>query len=150
MKTAVFLDLYIYKYWRGQEGQSVSAASFVRNYENHATVMKSLIEYYNNTEMPLAQKRYYHRLLKEHLRTHYHIIRDLDPDRKRAKSREKEFNAFLRHNNRGLYIWSVARLCSPERSKDAIARFRKILKKAAKAVLPYGIVKILKKLKGES
>ena len=150
VKTAVFLDLYIYKYWRGQEGQSVSAASFVRNYENHATVMKSLIEYYNNTEMPLAQKRYFHRLLKEHLRTHYHIIRDLDPDRKRAKSREREFNAFLRHNNRELYIWSVVRLCSPERSKDAIARFRKILKKAAKAVLPYGIVKILKKLKGES
>ena len=148
VKTAVFLDLYIYKYWQGQEGQSVSAASFVRNYENHATVMKSLVEYFNSTEMPPAQKLYFRRLLKEHLKTHYHIIRDLDPDRSRARSREKEFDDFLRHSDRELYLWNKIRLCRPVCMKGVGDRLKVFFKKVIKALLPYGVVKALKKLKG--
>ena len=150
VNTAVFLDLYIYKYWQGQEGQSVSAASFVRNYENHATVMKSLVEYYNCTEMQPTQKRYFYRLLKEHLRTHYRIIRELDPDRARSRSREEEFDAFLKRNNRELYLWNTLRLYSPVSFWFAARRLKKVLKKAAKAILPYGVVKILKKMRGRA
>ena len=147
VRTAVFLDLFIYKYWQGQEGQSVSAASFVRNYENHATVLRSLVEYYNATEMPPAQRRYFHRLLKEHLRTHYHIIRDLDPDRARAKARRKEFDAFLRRNAPKLYLWNQARRLAPLRPRTLLGGVRRGVKKVLKAVLPPFAVRILKKFR---
>lgn len=150
VRTAVFLDLSIYRYWQGQEGQSVSTASFVRNYENHATVLKSLVEYYNATEMPEPQRRYFHRLLKEHLKTHYRIIQDFDPDRMRARARKREFDSFLRNGNRKLYLWNVVRLSAPAHLRDNLPLFKKILKKIVKGLLPWGVVRVVQKLRGKA
>lgn len=150
VRNVVFLDLCIYKYWQGQEGQSVSAASFVRNYENHATVLKSLIEYYNSTEMPDAQKRYFHRLLKEHLRTHYRIILEFDQDRSRSAARKAEFDSFLMKHAKDLYFWNVARLRVPFRPAAFVTRAKRGVKKLLKGVLPYGVVRIIQKFRGRA
>lgn len=44
--TVVFLDLFLYKYLVGREGQTVSAASVRKNWSHSFKILKSLLEHY--------------------------------------------------------------------------------------------------------
>ena len=151
VKTLEFLDLYVYKYWQGQEGQSVSTASFVKNYENHATVMRSLIEYYKTQKMPSAQRRYFYRLLKEHLITHYRIMMEFDSDRSRGAARKREFDRYLCKVAPDLFAWNSARLCYKgafaeiKTEQTFFVRFCARILWLVKQVLPYGMVRCWQK-----
>lgn len=150
ISTVVFLDLYIYKYLQGQENQSVSHLSFVRNYENHKTILQELIGYYKSTKMPKAQSAYFYNLLKAHLATHYQILTEWDDDETRAFRRKVEFDAYLQKACPPLYHWNVLRLSVPDKVRTQIKTIlptspKKYIRKIIKGVLPYGLIRLWQK-----
>lgn len=152
VKTAVFLKKPVYRYWRGQEGQSVSFASFVRNYEDHFATIRTLIDYYKSTKMPPAQTKYFYRLLKEHLVTHYRIMLEFDTDKQRGKRRKDEFDAYLKKSMPELLSWIRLRSVVPKRVRglsklSVLGSARRLVKRFVKGVLPYGVIRIWQKHK---
>lgn len=148
VRTAVFLKGAVYRYWRGQEGQSVSFASFVRNFEDHNSVVKGLIGYSKTTEMSEPHRKYFDRLVKEHLKTHYRIMLELDSDKTRGRMREKDFNAFLRAEMPVLYLWALGQrlqsVCLNADHREDL-RFGKVVRKLVKYALPYGLIRLWQK-----
>ncbi len=149
VRTAVFLKAPVYRYWRGQEGQSVAFSSFVKNYDNHYAVVRSLVDFYNTAKFPSVQKKYFFRLLKEHLVTHYRIMEEFDDDKKRGRARKRDFDEYLKKAMPELYKWSLRRPmpapCCDSASQNMDGGTRKKLKRLVKMMLPYSVVRLYQK-----
>lgn len=95
LKTATFVDYYIYKYMQGNAEQSIHIPTMVARYDHHERVMRSVLDYSATAEMNGAQRSYYYAILKRLLYTHYSLCLVYDPDRDRGFNRCREFDAYL-------------------------------------------------------
>lgn len=151
VKKVVFLKKPVYRYWVGQEGQSVSPASFVLHYEDHFTILRTLIDYYKGTKMPPAQSKYFYRILKEHIITHYRIMREFDQNKVRGKEREQKFESYLRKVMPELLLWIHVYLETTKAEnivKNVIPPVKRMkLRTLIKSFAPYGMVRMWQKYK---
>lgn len=102
IKKFVFLKDHIYKYSKGNPGQSVDLVNMVRRYDHHERVMRRVIKYRNEAQMSDAAGAYYDSVLKRLLHTHYNLCTVYDPDRKNSYIKLREFDQFLQETNKGL------------------------------------------------
>lgn len=107
VKTFVYFNLDIYRYFIGRPDQSMNLKNFVKNRSNHEKVLKSLIEYYNTniTKLSSNKKDYISQILFYMLTTHYYIY-CVYPEKgsKEMKKEIKEFDNYLKEKNADLYI----------------------------------------------
>lgn len=108
LKTATFVDYYIYKYMQGNAEQSIHIPTMVARYDHHERVMRSVLDYSTVMGMSDAQRSYYYAILKRLLYTHYALCLVYDPDRDRGYARCREFDAYLTRIAPELASW-VAR-----------------------------------------
>ena len=96
VQTVMFTQLNIYRYCRGNAEQSVHVPNMVKRFDNHNRVVLSVLEYYANTPMGVAQKAYLRNILVRLIRTHYALMVFYDSDLERGSKRGKEFDVYLK------------------------------------------------------
>lgn len=106
LKTATFVDYYIYKYMQGNAEQSIHVPTMVKRYDHHDRVMRRVLRYDAETEMEPSQRSYYRAILKRLLYTHYALCLVYDEDRERGYARCKDFDDFLMQTNPELARWA--------------------------------------------
>lgn len=103
INTVMFLDLYVYKYFVGNENQSISLKNLVRRYDHHDRVVKSCIRYINTVNTDEVHKKYMYNIIKKVLFTHYSIALVYNEDKEQGAIDAKEFDEFLRKESPYLY-----------------------------------------------
>lgn len=63
VKSAIYLPINVYQYRLEREGQSVSVDGLIKHYDNHLTVLKSIIQF-DNTITDEKYKKYLRRIIK--------------------------------------------------------------------------------------
>ena len=106
VKTAMFVENFIYKYCRGNAEQSVHIPTMVNRYDHHERVLKRVLDYETQCSMTLKQKMYYESILKKLLFTHYALCFVYDSDKGRGYLRAKGFDAYLAKKSSELAAWS--------------------------------------------
>ena len=69
VKTTILYDYHIYRYCQGRDEQSISKTNMVRRFNDHDSVLRRVIEYYNNAKLNKAQTDYMRRIIMETART---------------------------------------------------------------------------------
>ena len=95
VETFVFLREPVYRYAQGNSAQSVDLQNMIRRYDQHDRVMRSVIDYGNETPMRQEVKRYYDAVLRRLLYTHDGLSLLHDKDRARAHERAAAFRSYL-------------------------------------------------------
>lgn len=141
VQSAIFFDLYIYKYCRGNAEQSVHIPNMVNRYDHHERVMKRVLAYYSTQQMQEKQRAYMKEILCKLLFTHYSLFMVYDKDKQRGYARGKDFDSFLKQTNKELYQWighempmvKVARRCGFDYRKAEKSLSMKLVKVRAKS-----------------
>ena len=95
VKTVTFVNYSIYRYCRGSAEQSVYLPTMVKRYKHHERVMKSVIQYRQDTKMSSAQRQYYDAVLKRLLFTHYALFMVYNDDKEEGFAQGQSFDEFL-------------------------------------------------------
>ena len=95
VETFVFVREPLYRYAQGSSAQSVDLQNMIRRYDQHDRVMRSVIDYGNETPMSPEAKRYYDAVLRRLLYTHDGLSLLHDNDRTRARARAAAFRTYL-------------------------------------------------------
>lgn len=103
VETVEFLDEYVYLYYVGNTGQSISHANFVRRYEDHYRVVRRMTEYAASYGTQPEQLAYMRGVLAKLCFTNYMLAVFYDEDIKRGKARAREFDVWLNKNDPALY-----------------------------------------------
>ena len=105
VKSFVYFDLDIYRYFIGRKDQSVNTASFVKNNLNHDKVIKSMIDYYVKIDNNFSKNKreYIEIIMKYFLFTHYSIYCLYFNNRVKGYNLVKEFDKYLRKTSSELY-----------------------------------------------
>ena len=106
VKTFCFINLDIYRYFIGRPDQSMNLQNFVKNRSDHETVVKYLIDYYNNTFKKFSnnQLEYIKQIIFYMFTTHYYIYCVYAKKDKKIIYKEiKEFDNYLKNTNIELY-----------------------------------------------
>ena len=111
--SILFLDEEVYRYLVGNASQSVSRASYVRRWDDHARVVDEMLRYLAVRDAAaargeagalspaaLAYVRWKVHLIID---THYNIALLFDGDRRRGRRRAREFRAELRERDADLW-----------------------------------------------
>ena len=105
-KTVVFAPEYVYRYAVGNADQSINPSTFANRYAHHDRVIRRMLNYYkeNLPTMGAGQQRYMKSLFERHLlQSHYLLSLVWDPDRSRGLKRARDFDAFLRNLDPGMW-----------------------------------------------
>jgi glycosyltransferase involved in cell wall biosynthesis len=105
VNTVMFLDLHVYKYFIGREGQSISSVSITKHYQDHLRITKNIIEWYkvNLNEENLAKKDIYHKMLIQKTSSNYIALMLHYSDRKQARKLLKEYDDYLKEQGKEIY-----------------------------------------------
>ncbi len=105
VKTIVYFDLDIYRYFIGRVDQSMNYKNFIRNKHQHETVAKSIIDFYSENEMKLSEnkKEYITTIIRYLLYTHYTIFCVYDKNNSLSIKQIKEFDKYLYNKSSDLY-----------------------------------------------
>ncbi len=142
VKSFVYYDLDIYRYYIGRKDQSVNTASFVRNQDHHEKVMKYLIDYYTNNYKQYSdnKNKYIRMILLYMLYTHYTIFITYDTNRKSAYKKIKAFDRWFKKANKSLYNETnkYSNISAHRKTNFRHVKYNKLFRKI------YNIVKIIK------
>ena len=105
IKTFVFLELDVYRYFIGRADQSVNSMSYVRNYNDHEKVVLKQIESFQHHRNSLSDVKlaYLRRVMHYFLFSHYLICIQYDDDKKRAQERISKFDKVFKNLSPDLY-----------------------------------------------
>lgn len=103
IRTIMFLDLYVYKYFVGNVEQSINIDNMVKRYKHHERVIKSCIEFIELNEIEKIHKKYIYNILKKVIYTHYSILLIYNLDKEKGQSLALEFDNYLKNSNLELY-----------------------------------------------
>lgn len=103
VKNFILLDYDIYRYFIGRPDQSVNLSSFARNRKNHEFVLKKLIKFYTETNLPKNKKEYVKKILVLMANTHYIIYCKSGLLQRKDKKEIRTFDKFLKNTNDDLY-----------------------------------------------
>ena len=106
IKSFVYFNLDIYRYFIGRPDQSMNMNNFIKNRLNHEKVLKSLIEYYisNFEQLSSNKNKYLTQILFYMMTTHYYIY-CVYPKKGSSDMRKeiKAFDQYLKGKNIDLY-----------------------------------------------
>lgn len=104
INTVIFYNLNIYCYRLGHNNQSVNINNMLDRYNQHDTIIKDLVIFYNNqNSMSKEKKIYIMNVLLRVACTQYHLSLTHDPDLDRANKNAQKFDQFLKDKNIILY-----------------------------------------------
>ena len=103
VNTIRYLDYSLYRYCVGNINQSISLANMVKRYDHHNRVMRRVITFYAQTQVPEKKKAYMRNILDQLLVTHYNLCLHDDRDKKRGLERAKSFDEFLKETSPELF-----------------------------------------------
>lgn len=103
INTLIYLDLNLYRYFFGRADQSVNISSFVRNRKNHETVLRRLIDFYEDNEFTEKKREYVKYIICLTLNTEYIIFTNMKLPDKKTKNEIKEFDKYLKAKSPSLY-----------------------------------------------
>lgn len=108
VKTVLFLDLYVYRYFVGNTQQSIYIPTLVKRYSHHDRVLKRVIIYMNNKQSQLTQthKDYINNILLQLINTHYSISLNYNENKSDGLKKAQEFDDFLKTQSPELYTLS--------------------------------------------
>lgn len=112
LKTATFVDYYIYKYMQGNAEQSIHIPTMVARYDHHERVVTSVLNYGVSSTMTPAQRAYYDAIMKRLLFTHYGLCLVYDTDRERGYARCQKFDTYLMSVAPDLAKWAAKKFPS--------------------------------------
>lgn len=104
IKTYAAVDLCVYMYRIGREGQSVSISSWQKNLEMALTVTFVLVDYYNKIKDRVSEckRKYIFNRVEGTAEGKYRIFLSFKPD-KEIKRRIQEYDTMLRIKNINIY-----------------------------------------------
>lgn len=136
-KTVLYLDYPVYMYRVGQAQQSVSADGWWRHRDNHATVVKSLIRFYQNFEVSNSQeegkKAYFKSKVIKSFAGHYTIIQFFDRNKRKVYKKELELFDSSIKKDYGENIYQLisddrfVSLCRRTKFNDIVITFARVL-----------------------
>lgn len=103
IQNVLFLDIYLYKYFVGNELQSIYIPTMVKRYAHHDRVVRRVITETAWGQIGEMHKRYLFSILGKVLYTHYAAALIYDDCRRRGIRRAREFDSFLYAANAELY-----------------------------------------------
>ena len=93
IKTIVYYDLDIYRYFIGRSQQSTSLKSFVKNIDQHEKVINNMLDFTNKSNMSDLKKKYvYEKLVLPMVIVHYNLLIDVTRNKKDFKRFDKIIN----------------------------------------------------------
>lgn len=107
IKTFVFNELSIYRYFIGREGQSVSKEGATKHYDDHLRITKQAILYYKskaNDNCDSVYVEFLHRVAVAKIILNYQTLMKFYIRRDEANVLLKEFDEYLNNESRKLYI----------------------------------------------
>lgn len=113
VRTIVFLDLVVYKYYLGREGQSVSAAGFVKHFDDCKYVCKKLVDFYterhSTDESAIGLNIGYGvaMVMNDFITVMFGTLHEADPVK--ARREIKEFRKYLKSRGGDLYLIAMQR-----------------------------------------
>lgn len=105
VQNVVFLDINLYQYRIGREGQSISKLNMVKNYNDHKKVVLDMLEFYTiQKEQNMGrQLEYIKNIMLILLKDHYMILLQYDQNISRAKSRLCHLETLLEYQYTEIY-----------------------------------------------
>lgn len=103
MKTMIYLNYDIYRYFIGRPDQSVNIQSYVRNRAHHEKVLKRLLTFYDTIDANSNLKKYVFKIICLTLNSHYIIYCKAKLNDKKDKKEIKEFDNYLKKNYKEFY-----------------------------------------------
>lgn len=100
VKSVQFLRDCVYLYTVGSTGQSIDAKNFVKRYDHHLRVVKRLVDFAKNCKVDKPHTDYIYSVLSKLCFTQYMLAVFYDEDLKRGKLRAREFDAWLKCDER--------------------------------------------------
>lgn len=74
-QTISFYPMYVYKYFIGREGQSISKESYSKNFKQHEKVLFNLIKFYTEANISENKKKYIlNKLILPMITAHYTVL----------------------------------------------------------------------------
>ena len=134
--TVVYYPLDIYRYRQGAVSQSISEASYKRNYRDHEAVLLKLIDYYYNSENDWKNTYILNKLITPMINSHCTILLQY----LKSQSLFAEFKDKIRQYPQML---ELTRACTTTMNDNK----KHYMKKAVKAITPYGLIRIYQILK---
>lgn len=118
--SVIFLDIPVYRYFIGREGQSVSPEGCTRNYEDHLYICKNMIDFYLAHQQTGSNvlKTMYTDIVFTKIATNYVMLMRHYTDRQKAQELLKDFDGYLKNKNEYLYRtvarrWTLAYFIKP-------------------------------------
>ena len=134
--TIAYYPFDIYRYRQGVTSQSISEASYKRNYRDHEAVLLKLIDYYYNNENDWKNAYILNKLITPMINSHCIILLQY----LKNKSLFAEFEDKIRQHPQMLEL-TRAYIATMNSNRNHYA------KKVLKALTPYGLVRIYQILK---
>ena len=102
VKTITFYDEVFYQYRLGRPGQSVNMQSMIKNRENHERVIKRIVKYNRDNQLPETVRKYIDKKLDNMIGFQYTILFACGSG-KSEKRELMEFDKWLKKNANHLY-----------------------------------------------
>ena len=103
IKTMIYLNYNIYRYFIGRPEQSISINSYVRNRKDHEKVLRKILKFYGDIKENNNRKGYVHKIVLQLLNSHYIIYCKAQLNDKKDIQEIREFTKFLKSNYNDLY-----------------------------------------------
>lgn len=105
VKDIMFIDLSIYRYFIGREGQSVSPYGSTKHYPDHLRITYKMIDFYNEKKNSVNDilREIYLRMVLFKITANYVVLLRIYLDRTAALVLLREFDASLRLRDNRLY-----------------------------------------------
>lgn len=103
VENVLFLDIFLYKYFVGNEEQSIYIPTMAARYGHHERVLRRVILELSKKTMGVRQKKYVRSILAQLLYTHYSIALLYETDHTKGLRNAKRFDAFLYQASPELY-----------------------------------------------
>lgn len=97
LKSMIYLDFDIYRYFIGRPEQSISNEGFVNHRKDHEKVLKKIIEFYSNGIIQNNRKELIKKILLLTLDSHYVIYCNSKINKKLKKEMRKEIRNFTKY-----------------------------------------------------
>ena len=103
MKSMVYFDYDIYRYFIGRPEQSINIQSYVRNRSHHEKVLKRLLEFYDKIPKTSNRKKYIFGIICQMVNTHYIIYCKAKLNSNKDINEIREFDKYLKKHNYDIY-----------------------------------------------
>lgn len=103
INTVLFVNIILYKYFIGREGQTVNTKTLIKNSSAHLQIINKMLEQYTEAKTSPETQFFNTSFLTGMLTTYYHIKLVMQPKDKTEDKNLRKFDAFVKTKGYNLY-----------------------------------------------